>query len=121
MRFLLVFHLAVGAAGTAMLAAFDGSSGALSFAIGAGISWLNLLALVVTWPWILAKKLVALSTAAIVLKFAILVSIMYAVSTSKAFQIIWIAAGMATVVVSVVATALYVSWKTAEQEKKAED
>ncbi|MCM2280519.1 MAG: hypothetical protein NDI61_01585 [Bdellovibrionaceae bacterium] len=106
MKFLIWSHFAIGLIGSVIIGFWSGWVNASDFAAGAALSWLNLLSLVVTWPRILAKKLVALSIGVIVLKFAILGSIIYAVVAWKAFQIGWFSAGIATVVLSTVATGL---------------
>ncbi len=118
MKFLVAFHFLLGAAGTVILAYGAGEVAAKGFALGAGVSWFNLLSLVLTWPWILAKKLVALSVGVIVLKFAILGSIVYVTVFSRAVDLGWFAAGLTTVVVSVVVTAFVVSRESPEKAER---
>lgn len=106
MKFLIWSHFVIGLVGYLLVASFRNSTDAASFAMGAGLSWFNLLSLVITWPRILAKKLVALSIGVIVLKFAILGSIVYAVVAWKAADIGWFSFGIGTVILSTVATGL---------------
>ena len=81
----------------------------LGFLFGAGVSFFNLLTLVIVWPLILRKKLVALSGGIIVIKFAILGWILYEVVTQNSLQVGWFATGLAVVVLSVLVTAFIVS------------
>lgn len=115
MRFLLSFHLAAGLVLTAAFALLSGTSDALSFAAGAGLSFLNLFALTFSWPRILAKKLVALSIGVIVFKFAILGWVIYEVVTSKRIHVGWFAGGLGLVVLSTVVTSIIVSRQSPEK------
>ena len=109
MTFLLVFHLLLMSGGSLAVWAFSGSHSALSFAAGAGLILFNLAGLVLVWPRILQKKQVALSISGIVLKFAILVGILYVLVDGKYVNLAWLAAGIALVVPSVVVTSIKVS------------
>jgi hypothetical protein len=110
MRFLLLIHLTLGVCGAALIFFLAGEPAAYSFAFGAAVAFMNLSVLVLTWPRLLAKKLVALSIGVIVFKFAILAWILYEVSTGNlnklAPKLEWFVVGLALVVVSVVATAV---------------
>lgn len=115
MKFLLSFHLAAGVALTAVFSLMSSTSDALSFAAGAGLSFLNLCALTFAWPRILAKKLVALSIGVIVFKFAILGWVIYEVVTSRQIRLGWFAGGLGLVVLSTVVTSFIVSRKSPEK------
>lgn len=118
MKFLIVFQLLVSVLGAAALAHLAGAPAAKAYGLGAGLMLLNLVGLVLSWPWILAKKLVALSVGVIVLKFAILGSIVYVAVIKHAVHLGWFAAGLATVVLTIVVTALVVSRESPEEAER---
>lgn len=109
MRFLLLFHAAVSALLVGAVALAVDPTAALSTLFGAFVSLLNLIFLVITWPRILAKKQVALAVGAIVFKFALLGWILYFVVRSQAIRIGWFSTGLGVVIVSVLATSIFVS------------
>ena len=109
MKRVLEFHIAASLLLALLLFALRSQEAAIAFIFGSSVSFFNLVALTVVWPRILAKKLVALSIGIIVIKFAILGWILYAVVTGKLFQLGWFAVGMGLVVPSVVATSIKVS------------
>lgn len=115
MKFLVAFHISAGVLGAIALCYFATFREAESFAVGAMVSALNLVTLVYSWPRILAKKQVALSVGVIVFKFAILGWIIYVVATSQVFHLGWVAAGLALVIPSVLATSLKFSQNTSEK------
>lgn len=106
MVFLLLFHAILAGIITGSLYFAVGQSVAGAFAAGAGVSFLNLIFLALTWPRLLQKKQVALSTGVIVFKFAILGWIIYEVVARKLFHLGWFSAGLALVIVSTVVAAL---------------
>jgi uncharacterized membrane protein len=106
MVFLLIFHAALACVITVSLHYVFGQTEASAFAAGAGVSFLNLIFLALTWPRLLQKKQVALSTGVIVFKFAILGWIIYEVVARKLFHLGWFSAGLALVIVSTVVAAL---------------
>lgn len=104
MNRLLVFHAVTTLILAALFYRFVSESAALSFAFGGAISFFNFLVLVVVWPWLLAKKLVALSIGAIVIKFAILAWILFGVATARDPQSVrpeWFALGLGIVILTV--------------------
>ena len=103
---LLGIHVLLGVLVGIPILMFFGPVAAVSWGAGAGVSLLNLIALNISWPLILAKKLVALAVGVIVFKFAILGWVMYLAVTSQRIEIGWFAGGLSSVVVSVVVTAL---------------
>lgn len=106
MIFLLLCHVVIGAF-AALLAWFGmGGVAGLSVLVG-GLTMLgNLIVLCLVWPLLLEKKLVALSIGVIVFKFAILIWIISLVATSSRLQPAWFGLGLATVVLSALATAV---------------
>lgn len=108
-------HFVAAVVLTAVIAFISGTYSALSFAAGAGASFLNLIALVYSWPRILAKKSVALSIGVIVIKFAILGWIIYEVVSSQALPLGWFAAGLGLVILSTVATSFNVTQQSREK------
>jgi hypothetical protein len=111
MTFMLVIHAALGLLGSAYIFSAFSQVAALSFLAGAFLSFINLVALVVAGPRILAKKQVARAVAIIVFKFAILGWIMYEVVAGKFLHLGWFAVGLGTVIASVVATSFKTSPK----------
>lgn len=116
MTFLLGFHFGAAFFLTTVIYLFLNITSAKSFAAGASLAMLNLIALVFTWTHILKKKLVALSIGVIVFKFAILGWIIYRVVTGEIFQVGWFSAGLALVVLTALATALNFARIQAEEE-----
>ncbi len=114
--FVVVFHLVATLVLSAGAYILWGRLEALSFASGAGLSFLNLAALSVTWSLILAKKLIALALGVIVFKFAILGWILYEVVRSKYLLIGWFALGMGLVVVSALIAGLRTSDDSSEEK-----
>lgn len=106
MIFLLIIHAILSLCGAAALHAVFGKIIAISFLAGAGLMFLNLVTLVVFWPLVLAKKLVALSIGVIVFKFAILAWILKEIVASKTLHLGFFAAGVGLVSVSVFAAGL---------------
>lgn len=107
MMFLIYFQLALGLAVTAAVGAYTGTLAAsLSTLGGAAVTLFNLYVLVAVWPRVLANKKVAQATGVIVFKFAILGLILYVVTHTPTVQLGWFALGLATVLPSVVVTAL---------------
>jgi len=107
MRFLLYFQLLLVVLGTASAWFFVSPIAGWSFAAGSGLTFFNLAVLVFGWPRILARKQFALGVLAIVSKLAILVWILYLVTQSPSIQFGWFAAGLATVLPSVVITSQF--------------
>jgi hypothetical protein len=124
MRFLLLFHLTLGICAAALTYFLSGQKEALSLSFGALVALMNLSVLVLTWPRLLAKKLVALSVGVIVFKFAILAWILYEVSTGNLNQLAprleWFVVGLSLVVVSVVATALHESRQSSKETRSTD-
>ena len=106
MKPLLLIQIAFGVFGAVLLLLLTSQIVAVSYLAGAGLSLLNLIILVLSWPRILAKKQFALSIGVIVFKFAILGWIIYEVATVNWLRIGWFAVGLSTVVPTVVLTAL---------------
>ena len=106
MKFLFVVHAAASIILAAGLYWEVGPEAALSFFAGACLAFVNLVVIAVTWTWILTKKLVALSTFAIVFKFAILGWIIWELVASGRIQIGWFGAGLAVTVLSVLSMTL---------------
>lgn len=105
-RLLLGFHLVAGLVFTVIVWLVFDKLSALSFAAGAGTSWLNLLGLSIAWPRILAKKQVALAISVIVFKFAILGWILFAVVQGNTLSVPWFSVGLGLVILSVVVVGL---------------
>jgi hypothetical protein len=124
MIFLPVIHLVFGTLATLAVAYFSGPSAAISCASGAGLTFLNLVVLVVAWPKILAKKHVAWAILVIVSKIAILAWILYEVVHLETrwggIQLGWFAVGFGLVFPSVVATAARSSVLSVYDMKEAE-
>ena len=109
MTFLLAIHSVITVLAALLLGHFVSPLAGKSVLAGGAVSLLNLVALVVAWPLILRKKLFALSISIIVIKFAILGWILYAVVSAtlhqKLWHLGWFSVGLGLVVFSVVATA----------------
>lgn len=106
---LLIFHAVTTLILAAIFFQYVSESAALSFAFGGIVSFFNLLTLVVVWPWLLAKKLVALSIGAIVIKFAISAWILFEVATTRDSQSVrpeWFALGLGVVILTVLAASV---------------
>jgi hypothetical protein len=107
MKRVLEFHIAVSLALAILLYSLRSSEAAIAFIFGSSVSFFNLLALAVVWPWILAKKLVALSIGIIVIKFAILGWILYEVATKNLVQVEWFAVGLGVVILTVLSASYF--------------
>ncbi len=107
MTLLLLTQIAMMLSVSALAFATGGFAAAQSALFGAAISLLNLIFLVFTWPRMLAKKQVALGVSAIVFKFALLGWILYLVTQSQTTSGAWLSVGLATVIPSVLVTAIF--------------
>ena len=116
MKRLLQFHVAMSFLLTRLVCAFHNREAGLAFLCGATVSFINLVLLVVVWPRILAKKQVALSIGIIVIKFAILGWILYEVVSQNLLQVGWFATGIATIMVTVLSAALFISQDSSNDE-----
>jgi hypothetical protein len=115
MKLILFVHAVLAVLGAFALLFLNGKTASMSFAVGSGISLGNLLVLTQTWPRILAKKQVALAVGVIVFKFAILGWIIYEVATSTVFSLGWVAAGLALVLPSILASSFSASQTSTEK------
>lgn len=95
------FHVLLSLALAILLFSFVSRGASLAFIFGSSVSFFNLVALTVLWPWLLAKKQVALSIGIIVIKFAILTVILYEVATKNLVQVEWFALGLGVVILTV--------------------
>lgn len=114
MKFLPLVHIVIAGCGAVLAWLIGGSHASASFSVGAAVALFNLTLLVIVWPLILAKKLVALSIGVIVFKFAILAWIINEVATGNQFHLGWFAVGLGTLVPSVLATAAKASRSSSE-------
>lgn len=106
MTILLKIQITFSVLGTMLVALLAGQLASLSFAGGSILTLFNFAVLIYGWPRILAKKQVAPAIAAIIFKFAILGLILYVVANSQTIRLQWFALGLATVIPSVLITAL---------------
>ena len=106
MRFLLGFQIALGLIGSSAAWLIVSPMAGWSFGVGAAVTLFNFCVLVFGWPRILARKQFALGVVVIVSKFAILGWILLIVTRSPSISFGWFAAGLATVLPSVVATSV---------------
>ena len=116
MKHLLQFHVAMSLVLSVLVFTFHSREAAGSFLCGATVSFVNLVLLVVVWPRILAKKQVALSIGIIVIKFAILGWILYEVVSQNLLQVGWFATGLATITITVLSAALFISQDSSDNE-----
>ena len=110
------FHVAMSFLLTSLVCAFHSRESGFAFLCGATVSFINLVLLVVVWPRILAKKQVAFSIGIIVSKFAILGWILYEVVSQNLLQVGWFATGIATIMVTVLSAALFISQDSPNDE-----
>ncbi len=115
MKSLLQFHAATSLLLAVLIYFLNSRDAAVGFAFGATVSFFNLVLLVIVWPRILAKKLVALSVGIIVIKFAILAWILYEVVTKKLVQVGWFATGLGVVIITVLAASVLVPQATLQE------
>jgi hypothetical protein len=116
MSFLLYFHSLLTLSAAALIWLWRDLEAAKSFAAGGAVIFFSFVVSVVFWPLVLRKKLIALSVSVIVFKFAILAWILKVVATGKSIQLGWFSGGLALVVVSALATAVWVSTRPEESE-----
>jgi hypothetical protein len=104
MSLVLRIHLTLSVVVFGIVFFSAGQMPAFAIAAGAGVSFLNLVALNISWPQILRKKQVAPAVVTIVFKFLILGWILYAAVFTAHLSIGWMALGLALVFPSLVAT-----------------
>jgi len=85
---------------------FDTKQNSLSFLVGSSLIFFNFLILFWVWQKIISKKLVALAVSVIVIKYAIFGVIIYLVLKNPNIQPIWFSAGIGTIVITSLLTAL---------------
>lgn len=107
MKRVLEFHVTLSLALAILLFYFRSTEASIAFIFGSSVSFFNLVALTILWPWILAKKQVALSIGIIVIKFAILGWILYEVATKNLVQVEWFALGLGVVILTVLSASYF--------------
>lgn len=109
MNFLVIFHIATSAFIAACLYLWGAPAMVSAFLVGTTLSLANVVLLHFAWKRILEKKLVALSAGVIVIKYATLGFIIYRIASRNLFQLEWLCVGLGVILVSAVATAIYLN------------
>jgi len=115
MKTILLLHLPVCLLGYLLLLLVSTPNDATSYLIGSGLIQANFWLLWVGWSLIFKKKLVALSVAIIVFKYAILGVIIYRLLRQPWLSPLWFAIGIASFAIAAVIYAFLEGLKKEEE------
>jgi hypothetical protein len=88
--------------GCVVLFSMDATHKLTSFFVGSAVSSANVIFLAYSWHLIFKKKLIALSVMTIVIKYLLLITMLYYLVVHKVFDLVWLVVGISTIVLTFV-------------------